>query len=123
MTANKPFDLKNLVLPPNMAGQMPAATPTKVRTQTERFVKFPMDWVERLAGIRRGVTYRVALHLLYRHWRGNGRPVQLTTKGLGVCAHSKWNALRDLERLGLIIVERRPNRSPLVVVILRPGKT
>jgi len=32
----------------------------------------------------------------------------------GVSRRSKWRALNDLERRGLITVERRPGRSPIV---------
>jgi hypothetical protein len=34
----------------------------------------------------------------------------------GISRYSKWKALGDLERRGLVTVERRPRRSPLVRV-------
>ena len=34
-------------------------------------------------------------------------------RDIGVSRHSKWRALTDLERLGLITIERRP-RVPLI---------
>jgi hypothetical protein len=51
------------------------------------------------------------------HWKGNGAPIKLSNGMLeidGISRQAKWRALTDLERLGLIQVERRPNRSPIV---------
>ena len=81
-----------------------------------------MAWRERLTGAT-GNTILVALDLLYLAWKGGkGAPVKLANGMLRhdrVSRHSKWRALNELERRGLITVERRPKRSPLVHV-LRP---
>ena len=34
----------------------------------------------------------------------------------GVSRHSKWRALNELERGGMIVVERRYRRSPLALI-------
>jgi hypothetical protein len=113
-----PFDLANLRLPPEL--QTGARTVTASKSRHQPFVKFPWSWADRLR-TNRGTTYRVAIHLLYEHWRGGGRPIQLSNvalSGQGVRSKSKWRALHELESAGLIRVERRARRSPVVYVLL-----
>jgi hypothetical protein len=90
--------------------------PSSIRSWRRQFVKVPWTWVERLNGAS-GQTYKVALYLLYLHWKGKGEPIKLANGRLrvdGVSRFSKWRALGDLERRGLIDIERRPRRSPLI---------
>ena len=87
-----------------------------------QFVKVPLDWVDRLEAAKRISTYRVALYLLRQHFRTAGRPITLSNvamRGTGVSAWEKWRALAELEDAGLIGVERRPKKSPIVK--LTPG--
>jgi hypothetical protein len=111
-------DLKRHRWPDGMpAPPRRAAAPRKRR----HFIKVPDFWVERLAGARHIATYRVALHLLYRSWRTGGQPVVLPNSVLameGVARGTKWRALRELERLGLITIERRNRKAPRVAVLL-----
>jgi hypothetical protein len=64
-----------------------------------------------------GSTYRVALYLLDRAtW---GEQVALGNRVLekrGVSRRSKWRALERLRQAGLIAVEHRPRKNPLVTV-------
>jgi hypothetical protein len=109
--------LKNYRLPSGAMVSMPA----KIRKRKEHFVMVPWTWVEKLNGAH-GQTYRLALHLLYLHWREKGAPVKLPNGMLaidGVSRQSKWRALIDLERRGLIQVERRPSRSPIIRCTLK----
>jgi hypothetical protein len=48
------------------------SVPKKLQRQRRHFVKVPWKWVERLAKARHIATYRVAHHVLYRHWKGGG---------------------------------------------------
>jgi hypothetical protein len=105
------FDLTKFAIP-----EVVVITPKKILKRRERFVQVPWSWSERLNGAT-GQTYRVALFLLYLHWEGKGAPIKLPNGMLqidGVSRHSKWRALNDLERRGLISVERRPKRSPII---------
>jgi hypothetical protein len=75
--------------------------------------------VERLQAAKRISTYRLALVLLYEHWRNGGRALVLSNVMLrdeGIAIRSKTNALAELEALGLVKVERRFGRSPRVVL-------
>ena len=83
-----------------------------------KFTKFPKIWVEALARIRaEGSTYRVALYLLDQ--AGFGREVPLSTarlRKLGVSRNGKRGALKQLRGVGLIAVEERSRKSPIVTV-------
>jgi hypothetical protein len=110
-------DLKQHRATPEM---LAGSAPKKLRKQRQHFIKVPWVWVERLAKVRYTATYRVALHVLYRHWKGGGRPFTLSNTavaGEGVALGTKWRALRELEQLGLITIECRKRRSPLITVI------
>ena len=94
-------------------------TPTKIRKRREHFVTVPWAWVERLANAS-GKTWLMAAWLLYRHWKDKGAPIKLANGMLridGISRRTKWRALNELESLGLIAVERRDSRSPVIRVL------
>jgi hypothetical protein len=75
--------------------------------------------MERLDGAS-GQTYRLALCLLYRHWKDRGQPIKLANGMLqidGIPRRTKWRALRDLERRELIAIECRDRRSPIIQLL------
>jgi hypothetical protein len=83
-----------------------------------KFVKVPKMWQVRLAEIRAdGCAYRLALYLLDQAcW---SRQVPLSTarmRKLGVGRDGKRSGLRQLRKAGLIAVEERPHKSPIVTV-------
>ena len=83
-------------------------------------MRMPWFWVERLRGATRTVTYQLAFLVVYEHWRSGGRPIvlsNLATRAEGMSPRSKSRALADLERLGLIKLERRARRAPRVKVL------
>jgi hypothetical protein len=80
----------------------------------------PRAWELRLLQAKRISTYRLAIELLYLHWYGKGKPVIVSGKvaeAVKISARSKWEALAELERLGLIEVNRKPRKSPRVVLL------
>jgi hypothetical protein len=83
-----------------------------------KFTKFPKLWRVRLAETRaNGCAYRVALYLLDRAcWSRQVTLSTATMRKLGVSRNGKRGALRQLRRAGLIAVEERPRKSPLVTV-------
>lgn len=88
--------------------------------QARQFVMVPLWWKNQLSRATHACTFKVALELLYRHWRGGGEAVSLPNVGLvGVSDGTKWRALKELEDLGLVAIERRPKKSPLVTVITK----
>jgi hypothetical protein len=119
MTEDDPLHLSNLALPAEMITERRALLPRKIQKRQQHFVRMPWAWVERLRNTKSANTYRVALHLLYLYWKTGGASFSLANGGLameGVTRHAKWRALRELERLGLIMVERRPRKSPLISI-------
>jgi hypothetical protein len=113
---SSPFHPKNIGLTPELW----AVVPTKIKRRRQHFIRVPWGWYEHLKDAD-GQTYRVALYLLYLHWKGNGEAIKLPNGMLaidGVPPTSKCRALSDLERRGLITVERRPKKSPIVRVVM-----
>ena len=81
-------------------------------------MKFPRMWQVCLAEMRaNGCTYRVALYLLDR--ASFSQRVVLSSATMqrhGVSRNGKRRALQQLRRKGLIAVEERPSKSPVVTV-------
>jgi hypothetical protein len=114
-----PFDLDALRVNPANPNLRPKGTARKAKWQ-KRFILVPWAWADRLKEAHYIGTYRVALHLLYEHWRNGGRAVVLSncaSEKIGVSRKVKWDALRELEWWGLIAIERRPRKSPLVSLL------
>lgn len=121
MDDDDPYDLNKLRLDPQKLTT--PYVPTKIRQRREQFVRTPMLWKEKLGEkpLATGSTHQVALHLLYLHWKNSGKSFTFANGMLkydGISRFSKWRALADLERRGLIIIERRTRRSPIVHVLL-----
>ena len=118
-----PFaDLDKLRLTPEATIAVDRTATAKRTKQRSRdpFTKFPHSWEAQLLKTKRISTYRVALHLLYMHWRAGGHPIPLSNvslSGKGVSRRSKWNALAELARLGLIRIEKSSRKSPLIRIV------
>ena len=130
MNGDDPFDIKRLRIDPAKFAARPV--PAKIRKRREQFVMVPMWWVEKLGRCRignascetpraTGTAHQVALHLLHLHWKHHGKPFKLPNGMLGydgISRRSKWRTLPDLERRGLITVERRLRKSPIIRVLV-----
>ncbi len=85
---------------------------------TGKFVKFPRMWQICLAEKRADAsTYRVALYLLDK--ATFSKQVRLGNRALekhGVSRAGKWRALEFLRQAGLVAVEERKGKAPLVNV-------
>ena len=80
----------------------------------------PREWELCLLVAKRVSTYRLAIELLYLHWYGKGKPVTVSSKvakAAKLSVRSKWNALAELERLGLVVVDRDPRKSPRFTIL------
>ncbi len=80
----------------------------------------PREWELRLLKAKRISPYRLAHELLYLFWYGKGKPVAASSQvaqAANISASSKWNALDELEGLGLIKVDRQPRKAPRVVLL------
>jgi hypothetical protein len=107
---------------PRFGEGVPAPSPCKKRRRDRHVITVPMRWHGLLAGCKSGAVWQIAQWLLYQHWReyhesrGGRGPIKLANVALRGTMHrrTKWRALEELERRGLIEIERRPRKSPLV---------
>ena len=125
MAANRdPIDIEALRIDPADPTFVPrGAGKTRGKKWEKQFILFPWSWLDRLKAAGRGATWRLALILVYEYWRTGGRTIKLTNTmaaEVGVSPGAKGRALDDLEQVGLIEVEKRPNRSPLVTLRIKP---
>jgi hypothetical protein len=112
-----PFDLEKFRLKPEDVKAYAGKASASHGRRQRQFTIVPHGWSNRLKATRHASTFKLALHLLYQHWKNRRQPIALTNvalTGAGVSRRSKWRALSELERLGLVKVERRPRKSPLV---------
>jgi hypothetical protein len=114
-----PFNLENLRLRPGFEKSVtvPISVPGKNRKRQKHFIKVPWTWHERLLKARHAATHKVALRILYQHWKDGGKPFTLANKLDGVSRWQKCRALAELEVFELITVDRRERKSPLITVI------
>jgi hypothetical protein len=113
MKTDDPFNLENLRLV-----QVPR-TPHRVAKRQQHFIRVPFNWLGHLKGAS-GQTWHLTMQLLYLHWKNRGEPIKLANGMLqfdGISRASKWRALTELERRGLIKIERRTRKSPLIRVL------
>jgi hypothetical protein len=115
-------DLEQLRMPISERMVPDSITAKKRKQRRRQFTMVPNSWKEDLQKVRYIVTYRVALHLLYLHWKSGGQPTTLSNTVLAEAGVStkrgKWRALAELEGLALVEVERRPRRAPVVAINL-----
>jgi hypothetical protein len=100
--------------------ELEAVAPVK-RKKVEPFVKVPLWWIAQATKATNTGKALVCIELLYAAWKAkrltfplpNGRLAKL-----GVSRYAKQRALGDLERAGLITVERPSRKTPTVTLVL-----
>jgi hypothetical protein len=111
---------RSILLSPN--GQSAASSvPSKLSGQ---FVVIPEDWLERLDAIPGRHAHRLMLKLMRMSWRLRSATIKVTNRALAsykMDRHTKLETLRRLERAGLISVEWRQRKSPLVTILFPTG--
>jgi hypothetical protein len=96
------------------------------RARARQFVRGPirMVWLESVARLP-GKALAVALLLWFLDGFDPGRPVRLTSPLLGrfgIDRKAAYRALKGLEARGLIRLERRPGRGPLIEMVKDAGE-
>jgi hypothetical protein len=84
------------------------------------FVTIPLAWKDRLFESHRLFTIMVGIELRFLFFKAFHKPFPLTNTAMekiGVERHAKYRALAELEDLGLIKVEKRLKKSPLITVL------
>jgi hypothetical protein len=89
------------------------------RFKDSRWTKAFVDPSLKLAQNRKNALLAVVTIVRDRHFRNRGKPFplgNLTMQGLGFDRRDKIKALRQLEEEGLIQVEWRDRKSPIITV-------
>ena len=119
MTEDDPFDLDDFRLPPDMVRERAIGVPRQIKKRHQQFVKLPLAVVERIARHSRDKTFAVLCYLLHLEWKQGGGPIKVPNgflAKLGIGRGAKSRALSKLARLGIISVERRGRKSPIVTI-------
>jgi hypothetical protein len=108
--------------------QVPAqrleATPRSSTSQRRlirgEFIKaIPLQWLTPAAASP-GKTLAVALAVWFQFGRSKGRPFKLTSailKRFSVSRKASYHGLKELEKIGLITVQRQKGKNPIVTVL------
>lgn len=118
MGDDDPFDLNRFRAPIERAQEISRGKQRRSKWRRQ-WVRVPWGWVERLRPVKRGTTYQLAFLLLYEHWRNGGRLTVLSNilaREVGLSRQVKWRALVELERRGLVKVERRQRQAPRLIL-------
>jgi hypothetical protein len=128
MSKKNPFaDLVSLCREDNVGGQQLGQEAIELKQEVAKprskwrreFVRVPWEWVERLQAAKRISSWRLAVLLLYEHWRIGGRDIAVSNilaRDIGLSCRSKSRGLNELESLGLIEVRRRRRTAPRVAL-------
>ncbi len=99
--------------------ELHAAAPIK-RKKAEPFVKVPLWWAVEAAKATKTPKALVWIELLHLAWKTKGSTFSLPNgklKKAGVSRFVKCRVLRELEKAGLITVEWRHGKNPLITLV------
>jgi hypothetical protein len=88
----------------------------------ETFVQVPLWWAEQVCRATRTPKAFVWIWLLHLAWKAKSNSFAVPNGQLsksGVHRNTKERVLRELEKAGLIKVERKPRQTPIVTLIVR----
>jgi hypothetical protein len=118
------FDPERFRLPPEMAAELTKAKPRrqgKRPKRTEPFLQIPHKAIVAGSQVLRGSKqFLVWLYVFHRVWSDKNQTVAVANQTLdawGVRRKEKYKALRLLEEAGLVAVQWRTRRSPLVTLL------
>ena len=125
---NDAFDPENFKLPPDMAADLAKARPKRHDKQpkrTEPFLQITHKAIAAGAKALGGGRILVWMYIHHRIWSDKSNTVAIgnvTLRSWGVKQMTKLRALHDLESAGLIAVEWRDRKSPLITLLARQTK-
>jgi hypothetical protein len=91
------------------------------KAHKETFVKVPLWWFEQATRATKTPQAFVAVWLLHRSWKAKSTTFPVSNSHLGergADRRIKRRALANLEKAGLITIERRNGRAPRVTLIV-----
>jgi hypothetical protein len=102
-------------------GKVGGPSNSKPKRSKEAFAKITASQFEKLMHIKSGVSARLFIALTYQAFKHWGKPFQMLPDNFvknGFSLTTQWRALTELEKVGLISVERRPRQQPPIVTVL-----
>jgi hypothetical protein len=126
------YDLDRLRVTPEFAEKFEAAKreakkSKKVTTSQSPtigqgpFVRYPVAAIPLIGAAKNAGTAKLFPLLLHLDWKAGHRPFKLPNSllgPLGISRCRKGAVLRELEQMGLIRVEHRVRKSPLIAVLI-----
>jgi hypothetical protein len=126
--SNDKFDDEDIVgdLPPGTeVVKVPSEKQKKKqKKQEEDFTIITLSMLK-LLNVTSVQTLRLAILILYLHWKDNGDAIKLSNtmpKEFNISRESKRRALIELERRGFITVERQSRKTPTVKLAIKSSR-
>jgi hypothetical protein len=119
------FDPARFKLPPEVADELAKAKPkqhNKKAKRTEPFLQISHKAIRAGAKVLGCHRLLVWLYIFHRVWSDNSNTVVIgnqTLRSWGVPRYAKYRALSQLAEAGLISVQWRERRSPVVTLIYK----
>jgi hypothetical protein len=116
-----PEDMKALAPKARHDTGIKSATQPKVDSRAKRtdaFATIPLSWAVRANKASRDINFMVCVDLAYRAWRAKPGKRFTMPNRKGVDRRTKIHTLRALEKAGLITVEWRERKSPVVTLVV-----
>jgi hypothetical protein len=93
--------------------------PRPKRRRRREFIMITRAQIKLLHTASRAAAIKIFIELLYLSFRARGAPVRLSNIALlqmGINRRTKYYALRELEVLGLVQIQRYPRKSPEIII-------
>ncbi|SRR6266478_1619342 len=93
---------------------------SKPKKSKEVFAKITDSQFEKIIHIESGASVKIFIALVYQAFKHWDKPFQLSTDNFaknGFSRTTQWRALTQLEKVGLISVERRHRGPPIITVL------
>lgn len=90
------------------------------KARKDTFAMVPLWWIEQAARATENPRAFVLIWLLHLSWKARSMTFPVPNAGIVKRGGSRWakyGVLDDLEAAGLITVERRPGKTPIVTLV------
>lgn len=96
------------------------ASRRRSKSRKDTFAMVPLWWIEQAARATENPRAFVLIWLLHLSWKARSMTFPVPNAGIVKRGGSRWakyGVLDDLEAAGLITVERRPGKTPIVTLV------
>jgi hypothetical protein len=106
--------------PTRRLAELKAAAPVKRKNKKDAFVMVPLWWLEQVSRAMKSPRAIVGVWLLHLAWKAKSQTFPVPNEPLGrygINREAKRRALLELERAGLITVDRHDRKTPVVTLV------